>query len=178
MAPYRLARPAAEEIVRILERSEALFGLSARERYSALPQRAIEDLAEDPSRPGARAVTVLRRPLIVYHIEHSRNRVPDPPGRVRDSVHPLVASHGKDSVLDILGIMHECMLRTRALRRMAPPSGRADRLTLHGPAHRDGLAQPSGRCQRLPRLQQLPVRVHVVHPQAMRPMLERPQARS
>jgi toxin ParE1/3/4 len=81
-------------------------------RYEALLAQAAVDLAQDPRRPGARVVGS----VLVYHLVHSRDRVPDPPGRVRRPRHLLVARPGTDGVLDVLGIVHERMLLGRALR--------------------------------------------------------------
>ena len=119
MAEYRLSAPAEAQIDQILEWSQEQFGDQARERYAALLVAAMEDVAEDPSR----AAVVWRRSgradLGIYHVSHSRERVPDPPGSVGEPRHYVVFRVGAGGVVDILGFIHERMLFTRALRRIA-----------------------------------------------------------
>lgn len=55
-----IAELAAGDIERILRRSETAFGAHARRRYRALIDHAIRDVADDPDRPGVRAIDGVR----------------------------------------------------------------------------------------------------------------------
>ena len=76
------------------------------------------DVAEDPQRVGVTWLRLSGRPIGVYHLRHSREGVP-PAERVDQPRHLVVFRIGADGVADILGFIHERMLRDRALRRLA-----------------------------------------------------------
>ena len=118
MADYRLSAPAEAQIDQILEWSQEKFGDEARKRYAALLVAAMENVAEEPSQAAIVWKRSGRADLGIYHVRHSRDRVPEPPGPVGDPRHYLVFRVGTDGVVDILGFIHERMLLTRALRRI------------------------------------------------------------
>lgn len=118
MADFRLSDPAYHQLGEILFHSEVQFGKAARRRYASLLVEAMQDVASDPSRPGIIWKRLSERRIGLYHIEHSRDRVPDPPGRVAEPRHLIVFRIGEDGIVDVLGFVHDRMLRPRALRRL------------------------------------------------------------
>jgi len=124
LAGYRLSRLAEQQIDDILLDSELRFGALARARYAALLFRAMQDVADNPRRPTIAWPDRLGQAIGVYHIRHSRIRVADPPGRVGEPRHLLVCRIAGDGVVEFLGLMHERMLRGRALRRIILLGGR------------------------------------------------------
>lgn len=123
MAEYRLSRLAEQQIEDILLDSEVRFGVLARQRYAALLLKAMQDVANDPRQPTVTWPERLHRIVGVYHIRHSRRHVASPPGRVGEPRHLLVFSVAPDGVVEFLGLMHERMLRGRALRRIVLSGG-------------------------------------------------------
>jgi toxin ParE1/3/4 len=117
MAVFRIAATADAEIRRILARSLALFGPQARTRYAVLIDAAMADIAENPASPLPTWKTLSLGRIGIYHLAHSRDRVPDPPGRVGEPRHALVFRVARDGAVDFVGVVHDSMLRTRALRR-------------------------------------------------------------
>ena len=118
MAEYRLAALAEAQIREILDWSEARFGPRARRRYATLLVAAMADVAAAPGRPTVTKVRAGGHDVGLYQVAHSREHVPDPPGRVGAPRHLLVFEVGADGIVDILGLVHERMLRGRALRRI------------------------------------------------------------
>lgn len=118
MAEYRLSRPAEAQIDEILNWSQEKFGEIARERYAALLVQAMQDVANNPRQKSVLWKSMPTGEVGVYHIRHSRERVPDPPGIVRDPRHYLIFRIGRGRISDILGFIHERMLFDRALRLM------------------------------------------------------------
>jgi plasmid stabilization system protein ParE len=53
------AGPAARQLDAILKESEQTSGLAARRRYESLVLQALEDLLDNPARPGVRQVEVI-----------------------------------------------------------------------------------------------------------------------
>jgi toxin ParE1/3/4 len=115
---FRLSAVARRQIAHILARSERDFGVMMRERYATLLVTAIRDVAADPGRPGSRAEPAVDADLRTYHLGHSRNHVPVAAGRVRKPRHALVFRMAADGVVNILGIVHDRMNRSGALRRI------------------------------------------------------------
>jgi plasmid stabilization system protein ParE len=115
---FRLTRSAVAEFDDILDRSEARFDKVGRMRYAALLVQAMQDVADDPHRDGAEPVRALGARVSVYHARHSRNHIPDPAERVHEPRHSIVFRVADDGVVDILGFVHDSMLRGRALRRI------------------------------------------------------------
>ncbi|MEI9986189.1 MAG: type II toxin-antitoxin system RelE/ParE family toxin [Aliidongia sp.] len=118
MVEYRLAVTAEAEIRRILDRSEERFGNIGRARYAALIVAAMEDVAGNRHQALVDWRRLSRIEIGVYRIAHSRDRVPEPSGRVGDPKHAIVFRVAQDGVIDIIGIIHDRMLLTRALRKI------------------------------------------------------------
>ena len=118
MGAFRLSGPAEAELDGILDWSEAHFHEIGRMRYAALLVQAMQDLADDPQRDGVEWVQTLKLRVGVYHAWHSRNHVPDPADRVHEPRHAIVFRVADDGIADILGFIHDSMLRGRALRRI------------------------------------------------------------
>lgn len=123
MADFRLAASAEAQLVDILDYSAATFGDDARERYAKLLVRAMQDIADAPDRPAVNWKETPVGRVGVYHVRHSRHRVPTPPRPVLEPRHFLVFQVGKDDIIDVLGFIHERMLFNRALNRIARPGG-------------------------------------------------------
>lgn len=102
----------------MLNWSESKFGSSARLRYATLLVTAMGDLAANPDHPNAVTMRIGRRGVRLYHVGHSRRQVPKPPGSVAKPRHLIVARVADDGVLEVLGLVHERMLRSRALRSL------------------------------------------------------------
>jgi toxin ParE1/3/4 len=122
VADFRLSGNAAAELDEILDWSEITFGPEARERYAALAFQAMQNVADEPRQPNVHWIRISKREIGVYHIGHSRDRVPAGLGRVGQPRHYLVFGIGADAVIDILGFVHDGMLLTRAFRRLAKKS--------------------------------------------------------
>jgi toxin ParE1/3/4 len=118
VADYRLTDPARAQVPQILADSEVTFGAAARARYAELLRTAFQDLADQPRKPSIMWYVRRRQRIGVYHVRHSRGRVPASPGRVGAPRHLIVFRVAEDGVVDVLGLMHERMLRGRALMRV------------------------------------------------------------
>ena len=53
---------------RVLRRSREEFGQEAADRYRALPDHALRDLADDSSRPGARNIDDIQQRYRAFHL--------------------------------------------------------------------------------------------------------------
>lgn len=115
---FRLSAPAEADIDRILDWSDERFHAIGRMRYATLLVQAMQDLADNPQRDGVEWLRPLKRLVGVYHVWHSRVNVSDPAERVQNPRHAVVFRIAEDGVVDILGFMHDQMLRNRALRRI------------------------------------------------------------
>jgi toxin ParE1/3/4 len=118
MAEFRLSAPAEAQLMEILDWSEEHFGEVSRARYASLLVKAMENVADDPHHTSVAWKRFTSGPVGVYHVRHSRDRVPDPPGSVREPRHYLIFRLGHEGIVDILGFIHERMLFDRALRRL------------------------------------------------------------
>jgi plasmid stabilization system protein ParE len=105
------AGPAGQQLDDILEESEESFGREARERYGNLVLQALEDLLDNPARPGVRQVAG----RLHYHLRHSRARVPKERGRVGVPRHLIVARVVGEDLL-ILAFGHDGMVDELAVR--------------------------------------------------------------
>ena len=105
------AEPAQRQLDDILEESEENFGPAARERYESLVLQALEDLLDNPTRPGVRQVAG----RLHYHLRHSRTRVPKERGRVRAPRHLIIARVVGEDLL-VLAFGHDGMVDELAAR--------------------------------------------------------------
>jgi plasmid stabilization system protein ParE len=114
MKRIRLARAARFDIAKVLRPSDKEFGPEGRARCKALLDRAILDLAEDPSRTGVRVIDAIRPGYRTYHIEWAKARAPKP--TVEQPRHLLVFS--ADDVAGVLigAVVHEREMLERHLK--------------------------------------------------------------
>lgn len=125
MARFRLSGPAERDIDAILDWSQDHFDDTGRRRYARLIVQAIGDVAENPRRIGTRWLSVRQRQLGLYHLRHSRRHVSEASERVHEPRHAVVFNIGEDGIVNILGFLHDKMLRGRALRRMLTANDQA-----------------------------------------------------
>jgi toxin ParE1/3/4 len=118
VAAFRLSAPAEAALDDILKWSAAHFHEAGRRRYAALLVQAMQDVADDPERPGITWVRIRQAMIGLYHLRHSRGGF-DPVARVNQPRHLVVFRIGAEGIVDVLGFIHERMLRDRALRRLA-----------------------------------------------------------
>jgi len=85
-----LTGPARDAIRRILSRSEREFGSTARHRYAALINAALDAIATGQADLSAAKQEIGGRMVFIYPLRFSRNRVETPPGRVVAPVHSIV----------------------------------------------------------------------------------------
>ena len=93
----------------ILEYTRDQFGKQAQLRYRRLIQQAIQDVQEDPERPG-----VKRRPEIIdlariYHLFYSRGQSRSKEDIVKKPRHFLLFSVSEDNELEIGRVLHDSM---------------------------------------------------------------------
>ncbi|MDO8774037.1 MAG: type II toxin-antitoxin system RelE/ParE family toxin [Burkholderiaceae bacterium] len=69
-----LSGPALADIENILEWTTGAFGAAGRQRYAALIQTALLDLAADPKRLGTRPRDDIGTAICTYHLAASRKR--------------------------------------------------------------------------------------------------------
>jgi toxin ParE1/3/4 len=119
VARYRLSTAAELQLGEILDWSEERFGVAARDRYGALMLAALQAVAEDPRQANVHWRRIRKHEIGIYHIMHSRIRVPDAAARVGQPRHYVVFSLGADGIVEILGFIHDSMLLGRAFRRLA-----------------------------------------------------------
>ena len=74
--PYKLllSNPALADIEHILEWTTGAFGTVGRQRYEALIQTALTDLAANPVRLGTRQRDDIAPNILTYHLSTSRKR--------------------------------------------------------------------------------------------------------
>jgi toxin ParE1/3/4 len=113
---YRLLAGAEADIDRILLESAQAFGVDAAERYDLLMRSVFAALAAGPDRPGSQAVTKAAC-VRVYPLRIGR-RLVAPEHRVGRPRHIVVYRVGSDGVIEIIGLVHDRMLLSRAVRRM------------------------------------------------------------
>ena len=111
---YRLTRAAEGRIDGILLESARMHGLEAAGRYALLLETAMAALGDDPALLGS--VAVPRLPGIrAYPARFGRMRV-EAARRVRALRHLIVYRVGSDGVVEVLGVVHDRMVLSRAAR--------------------------------------------------------------
>jgi toxin ParE1/3/4 len=115
MPRYLIAPAAVEDIESILTWTDAQFGEQARLRYEALLVRAIIDLAEEPDRVGSSSRPEIAPFVRSYHLDHSRTRVTDKVGRVKQPRHFLLYRARTDGTIEIVRVLHDSMNLARHL---------------------------------------------------------------
>lgn len=112
---YRIMRAAKDQIDAVIIRSTRDHGTEAARRYSLLILAAMTAVGDAPQLPGSNNVP--RLPGIRAYPTRLSRRVVDPSHRVRTPRHVVVYRVAPDGVVEILGIVHDRMILSRAARR-------------------------------------------------------------
>lgn len=107
MAEFNLLPRARRALAEIIGISETRFGTLAADRYAAQLFQAMFDVADNPYRTGSKPFGDPDGTVRLYHIRHSKNRVPNPPGAAKRPRHLLVYEHAQPDTVDILGIIYD-----------------------------------------------------------------------
>jgi toxin ParE1/3/4 len=91
----------------ILGISKATFGTMAAEKYAAHLFQAMFDVADDPYRRGSKPFGENVGTVRLYHLVHSNERVPNPPGAVKKPRHVLVYEPASMDTVDVIGIVYD-----------------------------------------------------------------------
>ena len=116
MLTVKVAKPARKDIASALRHSENEFGLAARERYKALIDQAINDIAKDPARPGVLSIVDIKEGYLLYHLRMSRRNVSgDRVGKPRHFF--LFRLENADNLI-IARLLHDRMLLTQHVNQL------------------------------------------------------------
>lgn len=116
---YRVAAQASAQITEILSQSEFRYGRHAQANYRMLLRAAMEDVAFDPARLGAKPVP-RSVGIWVYDLWYSRNRLPRA-RRVRNPWHKLLYRPLPNGDVEILAVVGRSYPAGRAAREAARP---------------------------------------------------------
>ena len=109
MAVLRLARRADADIDELLDWSERRFGTAARDRYGALIETALRDIADDPECRGSRSRTELGLGLRSYHLRRSLIRAKRRGGDVGRSRHVIFYRVISSELVHVERVLHDAM---------------------------------------------------------------------
>ena len=119
---YRLTRTAEDQIDALLLDSARDHGLEAAGRYGQLILTVMAALGEEPQMIGSAEVP--RLPGIrAYPTRLARQRV-EPARRVASPRHLVIYRLAADGVVEILGLVHDRMVLSRAARRIVRTTDR------------------------------------------------------
>ena len=118
---YRLTRAAEDQIDAVLLESARTYGLEAADRYGHLILIA---MAAQPDLPGYVGVPRLEG-IRAYPTRLARRRVAAA-SRVGAPRHLIIYRRASDGVVEILGLVHDRMVLSRAARRMVQRAGLPD----------------------------------------------------
>jgi toxin ParE1/3/4 len=121
MRRFILSPAAEDDISAISAWTVENFGEQATLRYESLLAYAIRDVTETPDQPGATHRPEIASQAWVYHLLHSRDRVPRSIGRVKLPRHFLLYRVIND-VVEIARVLHDSV----DLARHLPESFRSD----------------------------------------------------
>lgn len=113
MRRVRVTGPARRDIANALRRSREDFGGRAADRYRRLVYRALQDLAEDATRLGVRAIDDVREGYFVYHVKSSKTGKLDPP--VRRPRHLIAFYIDQSGDIVVARVFHERQMLKRYL---------------------------------------------------------------
>lgn len=113
---YRLTRAAEDQIDAILLESARTHGLDAAGRYGILILTAMASLGDDPMLIGSSNVPGMPG-IRAYPTRLSRTKV-EPARRVGAPRHLVVYRVAADGVVDVLGLVHDRMVLSRAVRNV------------------------------------------------------------
>jgi hypothetical protein len=106
-------------IAALLDDGARTFGNLIGNRYAALILRAMQDVADQPLRPGARSDKAIDPHALFYHLRNSRTRLP-PARRVGNPRHILAYEIGEDGIVGILGLIPDMIPSDIAVPRYIP----------------------------------------------------------
>jgi len=109
MRKYFSSPSAQRDILAILAWTEENFGEAMRKRYELLIIRSIQDVAAEMNRPGSHEVPEIGPGLRIYHLSHSRDRIPKRLGRVRAPRHFLLYRLPDPERVEIVRVLHDSM---------------------------------------------------------------------
>ena len=113
---HRLTRAAEQQIDTLLLDSARNFGLEAASRYSELIRAVMVALGKEQDLIGSVPVPRLEG-VRAYPIRLARRRV-DPAHRVSNPRHLVLYRVAADGAAEILGLVHDRMVLSRAARRI------------------------------------------------------------
>lgn len=119
MRNYRLPTHVEERLLALLDEGAENFGNLVRDRYAALILRAMQDVANNPLRPGSTSDPAIDPRARFYHLRYSRTKLPAR-SRIGTPRHILVYEVGEDGVVDILGLIPDMIPPSLALPRFIP----------------------------------------------------------
>lgn len=113
MRRIRVTGPARRDITKILRRSSTEFSNQARQRYRALIEQSLQDLAGNVARAGVQSINDIRESYFLYHSNWSRR---DPSGSPMRRPRHLIAFYIDDSDSVIVArVFHERQMLSRHL---------------------------------------------------------------
>lgn len=119
--PFRLVGIADEQIDRILEESEAGWGLEGADRYGRLILAAMNAVGDDPGNPASRLIPRIRG-VRALHLHSARDLVKRE-HRVGSPRHLLLYRLASEGVVEVLGLVHDRQQLARAARRALRDAG-------------------------------------------------------
>ncbi|WP_428538960.1 type II toxin-antitoxin system RelE/ParE family toxin [Rhodopila sp.] len=119
--PFRLVGVADDQIDKILQGSEANWGLEGAYRYGRLILAAMTAIGESPALPGSRPVTLVRGVRSLHH--YSARRFVAPEHRVGQPRHLVLYRIAPEGAVEILGVVHYRQQLPRAARRAQREAG-------------------------------------------------------
>jgi toxin ParE1/3/4 len=120
MARFRLARPARDDLANILSISRERRGEESERGYAALLVTAMRQIAGDPTGPLTQNRHDVRSGVRSFPLRHARGSAGA--RKVKRPVHIVYYRIAKDSVIEILRVLHERMAPTRHLQDL-PKNG-------------------------------------------------------
>jgi hypothetical protein len=109
---YRVGAGARAQVTRILIKSAFDYGDHHAENYQLLLATAMEDVATQPERLGARPLRGCPG-VWVYDVGYSKNRLPRG-NRIRNPWHKLIYARGSDGIIEILAVVGRSYPSSRA----------------------------------------------------------------
>lgn len=107
MARFRLARPAQNDLIAILETSAERWGSEGAQRYAVLLAAAMRQVASAANGPLTTERSELGRNVRSFHVRHARRSAKA--GQVRRSVHVLYFRVDSEGIIEIIRVLHERM---------------------------------------------------------------------
>ena len=107
VARFRVSKLAQSDLARILAASESRWGLEGRNRYAALIEAAMRQVADEPEGAATRDRNVLHRGTRGLHLRHVR--AGSSGAKVRSPVHILYYRSVRPELVEIIRVLHERM---------------------------------------------------------------------